>query len=169
MSLVILSSQQSFNERDIPQQIEAPNHFQNYFSKPITLPANSEVAVVNAKINRNQNFSIGTKTNFKVYLGDELIDVGLKDTTSTPLTIPLGDTQKTYTKDELKDFLKSRLNKYLLHPDYLDMADIELVQAASGQVTGFAFSFNKNSDGASAPADVSLTEWYPQAGNWGDF
>lgn len=169
MSLVILSSQQSFNERDVPQQVEAPNHFQNYFSKPITLPANSEVAVVNAKINRNQNFSIGPKTNFKVYLGDELVDVGLKDTTSTPLTIPLSDSQKTYTKDELKDLLKSRLNKYLLHPDYLDMADIELVQVESGQVTGFAFSFNRNSDGVLAPGDVSQTEWYPQAGNWGDY
>ena len=169
MSLVILSSQQSFNEQDVPQQVEAPNHFQNYFSKPITLPANSEVAVVNAKINRNQNFSIGPKTNFKVYLGDELIDVNLKDTTSTPLTIPLSDRQKTYTKDELKDLLKSRLNKYLLHPDYLDMADVELVQAASGQVTGFDFSFNKNSDGENAPMDVSQTEWYPQAGNWGDY
>ena len=169
MSLVILSSQQSFNERDVPQQVEAPNHFQNYFSKPITLPANSEVAVVNAKINRNQNFSIGPKTNFKVNLGDELIDVFQRDTTSTPLTIPLSDSQKTYTKDELKDLLKSRLNNYLLHPDYLTMADVTLVQAASGQVTGFDFSFNKNSDGVLAPGDVSQTEWYPQAGNYPDY
>ena len=169
MSLVILSSQQSFNERDEPQQIEAPNHFQNYFSKPITLPANSEVAVVNAKINRNQNFSVGSKTDFKVYLGDELTNIPIRDTTSIPLTIPLRDTQKTFTKEEIKDLLKSKLNRYLLHPDYLDFADVTLVQAASGQVTGFNFSFNKNSDGALAPDDVSATEWYPMAGNWGDF
>lgn len=167
MSLVILSSQQSFNERDVAQQIEAPNHFQNYFSKPITLPANSEVAVVNAKINRNQNFSVGSKTNFKVYLGDE---GGPKRNTSVPLTIPLRDTQKSFTKEEIKDLIKTKLNRYLLHPDYLSFADVTLVQATSGQVTGFDFSFNKNSDGALAPTDVGDEDtWYPMAGEWGDF
>jgi len=68
MSLAILSSQQSYNEKEQPQQVEAPNHFQNYFSKPITLPANAEVAVVNAKINRSQNFSIGPDTDSKFIL-----------------------------------------------------------------------------------------------------
>lgn len=163
MSLAILSSQQNYNEKEQPQQVEAPNHFQNYFSKPITLPANAEVAVVNAKINRSQNFSIGPDTDFKVYLGDELSETfPLKYSTSTPMTIGLSDADlKSLSYEEARQRIQDRLNADVLHPDMLGRSSVSLQQdATSKEITGFTFQFNKAKDGVSNSQQVSAF-WEP--------
>ena len=158
MSLAILSSQQQYNERDVPQQVEASNHFQNHFSKPITLPANAEVAVVNAKINRNQNFSIGPGTSFKVYLGDELDQTKLlRQSTSTPMTIDLSDpNHKSISYEEARQRIQDSLNEDLLHPDMIGRTTLTLKQDdTSGEAIGFKFSYNKAQDGFDNSPQVS--------------
>ena len=66
MSLVILSSQQTFNSGANDLNVERSSTFQNNFSKAVEIPANAEVAVISAKINRQQLSNVDSRTNFKL-------------------------------------------------------------------------------------------------------
>ena len=117
MSLVILSSQQTFNSSSGNLNIEQSSTFQNNFSKAVEIPANAEVAVISAKINRQQTSTVDSRTNFKLYLGEELSSSkALSDTTSVPFTIDLYNKGETNNLSpiEFADRVEDSVNSSLL-------------------------------------------------------
>jgi hypothetical protein len=164
MSLVILSSQQTFNETDVSQTIENPSQFQNYFSKPVTIEPDSEVAVISAKINRSQNFNVSRRNNMKVYLGTELDEnTALNTTTSMPINIPLFDSDdRSLSTSEFVDRVQDRLDEYVLHPEFIDRSTISAsINTSSKELVGFDIQFQAAKNGAANSSSVSA--------NWSAF
>ena len=164
MSLVILSSQQTFNETETSQTIENPSQFQNYFSKPVTIEPNSEVAVISAKINRSQNFNVSRRNNMKVYLGTELDeDTPLNRTTSMPINIPLFDGDDTsLSTSEFVDRVQDRLDDNILHPEFIDRSSVSAsVNPSSKELIGFDIVIDSAKNGGGNSSSVSA--------NWSAF
>ena len=164
MSLVILSSQQTFNETDVSQTIENPSQFQNYFSKPVTIEPDSEVAVISAKINRSQNFNVSRRNNMKVYLGTELDEnTALKRTTSMPINIPLFDSDdRSLSTSEFVDRVQDRLDEYVLHPEFIDRSSISAsINTSTKELVGFDIQFQAEKNGSANSSSVSA--------NWSAF
>jgi hypothetical protein len=164
MSLVILSSQQTFNETDVSQTIENPSQFQNYFSKPVVIEPNSEVAVISAKINRSQNFNVSRRNNMKVYLGTELDEnTALNTTTSMPINIPLFNSDdRSLSTSEFVDRVQDRLDEYVLHPEFIDRSTISAsINTSSKELVGFDIQFQAAKNGSANSSSVSA--------NWSAF
>ena len=164
MSLVILSSQQTFNETDVSQTIENPSQFQNYFSKPVVIEPDSEVAVISAKINRSQNFNVSRRNNMKVYLGTELDEnTALNTTTSMPITIPLFNTDdRSLSTSEFVDRVQDRLDEYVLHPEFIDRSTISAsINTSTKELVGFDIQFQAQKNGSGNSSSVSA--------NWSAF
>ena len=164
MSLVILSSQQTFNETETSQTIENPSQFQNYFSKPVTIEPNSEIAVISAKINRSQNFNVGRRNNMKVYLGTELDEnTPLNRTTSMPIQISLFDDGDTsLSTSEFVDRVQDRLDDNILHPEFIDRSSVSAsVNPSSKELVGFDIVIDSAKNGGGNSSSVSA--------NWSAF
>ena len=164
MSLVILSSQQTFNETETSQTIENPSQFQNYFSKPVTIEPNSEVAVISAKINRSQNFNVARRNNMKVYLGTELDeDTPLNRTTSMPINIPLFDSDdQSLSTSEFVDRVQDRFDDNILHPEFIDRSVISAsINTSTKELVGFDIVIDSAKNGGGNSSSVSA--------NWSAF
>lgn len=161
MSLVVLSNEQTFNESSQPQNIEAPNRFQNYFSKPIEVPEDAEVAVVSAKINRTGDLSIDSRKNFKVYLGEELSDTkALNETTSLPMSVDLfrrgGD--NTLSPEEFATRVEESLDVDLLHPEFIERTVVSAsLSSTDNSLQGFKFVYSASKNGSANSSAVSAT------------
>lgn len=172
MSLVILSSQQTFNETDVSQTIENPSQFQNYFSKPVVIEPDSEVAVISAKINRSQNFNVSRRNNMKVYLGTELDEnTALNTTTSMPITIPLFNTDdRSLSTSEFVDRVQDRLDEYVLHPEFIDRSTISAsINTSTKELVGFDIQFQavKNGSGNSSSVSANWSAFSDDTTNFG--
>jgi hypothetical protein len=164
MSLVILSSQQTFNETEVSQTIENPSQFQNYFSKPVTIEPNSEVAVISAKINRSQNFNVSRRDNMKVYLGTELDEnTALNTTTSMPINIPLFNSDdRSLSTSEFVDRVQDSFDEYILHPEFIDRTTISAsINTSTKELVGFDIQFQAEKNGSANSSSVSA--------NWSAF
>tara|TARA_Y100001972_G_C7652837_1_gene328382 strand:+ start:720 stop:2567 length:1848 start_codon:yes stop_codon:yes gene_type:complete len=158
MSLVILSSQQTFNQTQTSQTIENPSQFQNYFSKPVTIEPNSEVAVISAKINRSQNFNVSRRNNMKVYLGTELDEnTPLNRTTSMPINIPLFDADdQSLSTSEFVDRVQDRLDDNILHPEFIDRSVVSAsINTSTKELVGFDIVIDSAKNGGGNSSSVS--------------
>ena len=164
MSLVVLSSQQNFNDGATTQDIEQSSRFQNHFTKAVEIPVNSEVAVISAKLNRNQRYTIPRKNQLKVYLGDELSDTkSLEDTTSMPILVKMFDREEennNLTVNELKDRLQTRLNQYTLHPEFFNRTVVSASYGTGNIFEGFNIQVSASKNGSANSSAVS-TIWHP--------
>ncbi len=163
MSLVVLSNEQTFNESGQAQTIEAPNRFQNYFTKPIEVPQDSEVAVVSTKINRSGVITIPPQKNFKIYLGDELETnvTELTDTTSLPIEVDLF--QKTGDNNlSIEEFgarIEEALDEDLLHPEFLERTVVSAsISSGTNDLDGYKFVYSASKNG-SANTSLVGSEW----------
>jgi hypothetical protein len=161
MSLVVLSNEQTFNESSQPQNIEAPNRFQNYFSKPIEVPEDAEVAVVSAKINRTGDLSIDSRKNFKVYLGEELGESkGLDETTSLPISVDLFDRggDNSLSPEEFAIRVQESLDVDLLHPEFIERTVVSAsLSDTDNSLQGFKFVYSASLNGSGNSSAVSAT------------
>ncbi len=161
MSLVILSSQQEFNERDVSEAIENPSAFQNYFTKPVEVPPDSEVSVVSVKINRSQNIDVTPESRINVYLGTELSQNQLIEeySSSIPIKVDLFDDDRTsLAPADFSTRLEDKLNKAPLHPDYYGRVNVSLsLDATTKALDGFNIDYSKNSNGSENSSQVSST------------
>jgi hypothetical protein len=140
MSLVILSSQQTFNETDVSQTIENPSQ------------------------NRSQNFNVSRRNNMKVYLGTELDEnTALNTTTSMPITIPLFDSDdRSLSTSEFVDRVQDRFDEYILHPEFIDRSTISAsINTSSKELVGFDIQFQAAKNGSANSSSVSA--------NWSAF
>tara|TARA_R110001599_G_scaffold2438_3_gene13211 strand:+ start:1813 stop:3963 length:2151 start_codon:yes stop_codon:yes gene_type:complete len=157
MSLVVLSNQQTFNDTITSQDIEDSARFQNHFTKAVEIPVNSEVAVISAKLNRSQNFTIPRRSQIKVYLGDELSDTtSLNDTTSIPIQVPLyvGE-QRNLTINQMRDRLQTQLKKFTLHPEFIDRTVVSASYGTGNVFEGFNIQVSASKNGEANSSAVS--------------
>ena len=170
MSLVVLSSQQTFNDGATTQDIEKSSRFQNHFTKAVEIPVNSEVAVISAKLNRNQSFTIPRKNQFKVYLGDELSSTkSLEQTTSMPIMVQmLDDENNNLSVNELRDRLQSRLNEYTLHPEFIDRTVVSASYGTNKVFEGFNIQVSASKNGEANSSAVS-SNWSAFCDSSNDF
>tara|TARA_R110001632_G_scaffold202615_2_gene325772 strand:- start:10869 stop:13022 length:2154 start_codon:yes stop_codon:yes gene_type:complete len=161
MSLVVLSNQQTFNDTITSQDIEDSARFQNHFTKAVEIPVNSEVAVISAKLNRNQNFTIPRRSQIKVYLGDELSSTtSLTDTTSIPIQVPLYvREQRNLTINEMRDRLDTQLKKYTLHPEFIDRTVVSASYGTGNVFDGFNIQVSASKNGEANSSAVS-SNWF---------
>ena len=162
MSLVVLSNQQTFNDTLTSQDIEDSARFQNHFTKAVEIPVNSEVAVISAKLNRSQNFTIPRRSQIKVYLGDELSNTqSLEDTTSIPIQVPLYTREdRNLTINELRDRLQTQLKKFTLHPEFIDRTIVSASYGTGNVFDGFSIQVSASKNGSENSSAVS-TIWHP--------
>ncbi len=161
MSLVVLSSQQNFNDGATTQDIEKSSRFQNHFTKAVEIPVNSEVAVISAKLNRSQKFNIPRKNQLRVYLGEELSDTkSLDDTTSMPIMVRMFnyDDDNDLTVNQLRDRLQTKLNEYTLHPEFIGRTVVSASYGTGGIFEGFNIQVSASKNGSTNSSKVS-EEW----------
>ena len=163
MSLVILSSQQTFNSSSGNLNIEQSSTFQNNFSKAVEIPVNAEVAVISAKINRQQTSSVDSRTNFKLYLGEELSSTKvLSDTTSVPFTVDLYNKEETNNLSpiEFADRVEDSINSSFYHPNFIGTTLVSASYAADKSFEGLKFVYTSTLNG-SENSSLSSTQWLP--------
>ena len=164
MSLVILSSQQEFNGNTVSEAIENPSTFQNYFTKPVEIPPDSEVGVVSVKINRSQNFDVTPETRLNVYLGTELGEGQEIEeySSSIPIKVDLYDNDRTsLAPDDFRKRLEDKLNEAPLHPDYYGRVNVSLaIDGTTKALEGFDMVYSKGFNGSTNSSQVG-ENWKP--------
>lgn len=165
MSLVVTSSSQT--EYDSKSQgkggIENPSSFKNFLNSPLTLDANTEVAVVSVKCNRDRNtITIEKNEGFYLYWGEAEPDneaPGREDiNTALQLVIPEG----TYTPEGLAAEVKRVIDVVVLKAYGEVASTVVSANYTSGELTGYSLQFTQRGDGS------SLTD-KPLAPSWGAY
>ena len=160
MSLIITSSsQQEYKQKGKVNGITNPSSFSNFFSSPLKVEKDSEVALVSLKCNRdNDTITIEDDDGIFVYWGEEKpenIDEATGgwqrptevDDVSSPIRILLekGD----YYPATFVAHLKDRLEKILL-PTFRELASINVTQKldANNELEGFNIQFIQVGNGS---------------------
>ena len=165
MSLVVTSSSQT--EYDSKSQgkggIENPSSFKNFLNSPLTLDANTEVAVVSVKCNRDRNtITIQQNEGFYLYWGEAEPDneaPGREDiNTALQLVVPEG----TYTPEGLAAEVKRVIDVVVLKAYGEVASTVVSANYTSGELTGYSLQFTQRGDGS------SLTD-KPLAPSWGAY
>ena len=162
MSLVILSSQQTFNSGANDLNVERSSTFQNNFSKAVEIPENAEVAVISAKINRQQLSNVDSRTNFKLYAGEELSSSkALSDTTSVPFTIDLYNKGESNNLSpiEFAERVQESIDESFFHPNFIGTT-LTSASYTGKQYEGLQFVYTSRLNGSES-SSLSSTEWLP--------
>ena len=162
MSLVILSSQQTFNSASNDLNVERSSTFQNHFSKAVEIPANSEVAVISAKINRQQLSNVDSRTNFKLYLGEELSSSkALSDTTSVPFTVDLFNKGESNNLSpiEFAERVQESIDDSFFHPNFIGTT-LTSASYTNKAYDGLQFVYTSTLNGSES-SSLSSTQWLP--------
>lgn len=175
--IVAPSSQKDYELEDSLAQgttLENPSTYTNHFSNPIRVKKNSQIALLNAKINRIDAFDIQSNNGYYVYIGDELgiqTDNSLRNRASIPIpyTLSRGTNTSNFTNqvevqehstklqqtptEMLKTLDINQLN--LFHPEFRGLGSAEFEITTSGasssrDFNGFKFNFDQYNDGANA-------------------
>ena len=160
MSLIITSSsQQEYKKKGKVNGITNPSSFSNFFSSPLKVEKDSEVALVSLKCNRdNDTITIEDDDGIFVYWGEEYPDnideatggwqrPTAVDDVSSPIRILLekGD----YYPATFVAHLKDRLEKILL-PTFRELASINVTQKLddNSELEGFNIQFIQVGNGS---------------------
>ena len=160
MSLIITSSsQQEYKKKGKVNGITNPSSFSNFFSSPLKVEKDSEVALVSLKCNRdNDTITIEDDDGIFVYWGEEEPDnideatggwqrPTAVDDVSSPIRILLekGD----YYPATFVAHLKDRLEKVLL-PTFRELASINVTQKLddNSELEGFNIQFIQVGNGS---------------------
>ena len=170
MSLLITSSRQAEFHDDLQvadNGLEQPNSYTNIMRSPLLVDADSEIAVVNIKCQRDGKIHVGIRgLTFGVYWGNELAD-GKFLNSYGELMAPRADSilsknrvvyvkisKGVYTKKEFIDVLNDQVNKICGQTfSNFGGASVTGIYDATINLTGLSFEFKQN---ASA-TDVSST------------
>lgn len=162
MSLVILSSQQTFNSGSNDLNVERSSTFQNHFSKAVEIPANAEVAVISAKINRQQLSNVDSRTNFKLYAGEELSSSkALSDTTSVPFTVSLYNKGESNNLSpiEFAERVQESIDESFFHPNFIGTT-LTSASYTGKEYEGLQFVYTSRLNGSES-SSLSSTQWLP--------
>ena len=162
MSLVILSSQQTFNSGANDLNVERSSTFQNNFSKAVEIPENAEVAVISAKINRQQLSNVDSRTNFKLYAGEELSSSkALSDTTSVPFTVNLYNKGESNNLSpiEFAERVQESIDESFFHPNFIGTT-LTSASYTGKEYQGLQFVYTSRLNGSES-SSLSSTQWLP--------
>mgnify|MGYP003120342676 FL=1 len=162
MSLVILSSQQTFNSGANDLNVERSSTFQNNFSKAVEIPENAEVAVISAKINRQQLSNVDSRTNFKLYAGEELSSSkALSDTTSVPFTVDLYNKGESNNLSpiEFAERVQESIDESFFHPNFIGTT-LTSASYTGKEYQGLQFVYTSRLNGSES-SSLSSTQWLP--------
>jgi hypothetical protein len=171
MSLIITSSsQQEYKKKGKVNGITNPSSFSNFFSSPLKVEKDSEVALVSLKCNRdNDTITIEDDDGIFVYWGEEEPDnideatggwqrPTAVDDVSSPIRILLekGD----YYPATFVAHLKDRLEKILL-PTFRELASINVTQKLddNNELEGFNIQFIQVGNGSGLTNKPTSTEF----------
>lgn len=171
MSLIITSSsQQEYKKNGKVNGITDPASFSNFFSSPLKVEKDSEVALVSLKCNRdNDTITIEDDDGIFVYWGEEYPDnideatggwqrPTAVDDVSSPIRILLekGD----YYPATFVAHLKDRLEKILL-PTFRELASINVTQKLddNNELEGFNIQFIQVGNGSGLTNKPTSTEF----------
>lgn len=161
MSLIVTSSSQDeYKKSGKVNGITDPSSFSNFFSSPLKIEKDSEVALVSFKCNRdNDKIVIEEDDGIFVYWGEEKpenIDEATGgwqrptevDDVSTPIRILLEEGE--YISESFASHLKDRMEKILL-PTFRELDTISVTEKldANDELEGFNIQFVQVGNGAS--------------------
>ena len=162
MSLVVTSSSQAEFDTSGKKQfgLENPASYQNHLRSPLIIDANSEVALVSIKCNRDDDTVSIEGDLLYVYWGvekpnneaDESRVPRMMDDINTPLLIRLVD--GVYTKDQFTVHLKERLDAVVLLA-YREVKEILVTETT----LGFKIQFDQHGDGSGFTDKPSASEF----------
>ena len=171
MSLIICSSSQQEYDKSSKGQtgIEDPSSFQNFFTSPLKVEKDSEVALVSLKCSRDiDKVVVNPKEGFFLYWGtqspvnqeygqDPALPAKMDDV-STPLEI--GIPAGTYSIDGFADILQERLRSVVMTA-FREVSDITVVasEGEAGGFAGFNITFTQVGDGKGLTDKPVASEW----------
>lgn len=154
MSLVICSNQDSDAEAVTQKQsIYKAYSFRNALSSTYTIPKNSQVALQSVKYNLNGTFSISGNSYVLYQYYGQTIDASAFETidtnsTATPIRTPILDSDNDevveLTAEELATQLESQMNKYIFHPNLVDLVSVVVKRdATTNEFEGFIINYDQ--------------------------
>ena len=171
MSLIICSSSQQEYDKSSKGQtgIEDPSSFQNFFTSPLKVEKDSEVALVSLKcardidkvvVNPKEGFFLywGTQSPVNQEYGQDPALPAKMDDVSTPLEI--GIPAGTYSIDGFADILQERLRSVVMTA-FREVSDITVVasEGEAGGFAGFNITFTQVGDGKALTDKPVASEW----------
>jgi hypothetical protein len=160
MSLIITSSNQSqYGEETriattrTVAGIEAPSSYQNYFSSPIKIPANAEIALESIKIRRDALIDVENETLMYHYFGrlQDPADAPVYREERIEMPIAIRPRPGLYDINGWTTEIEKRLNESYHNPEIFGKFTVKALVNASGQTTGMSIqcvqrgtSVNKN-------------------------
>ena len=145
MSLIVASSKQAGYNRAQGGTasrsaigLENPSQFQNYFSSPIKIPPNAEIAVESVKIRRDALIDVENDTLMYHYFGH------LQDIDDGPnfrqqrveMPIPIRPRPGVYNVDDWLYEIEGRLDEAYGNPEIFGFYGVDAVTNASGECVG---------------------------------
>ena len=135
------SSQKAFNSygddgegEDAIMGVEDPNNYRNNMRNVVKVPANSEIALVNAEFNRSISFLLNEDMLFYWYYGEQLNGtVPLSSDKTGTIPYPIFMDTSGYDSNELRALdtsalfriIQKSINKGVTHPDWINSAVVQ--------------------------------------------
>ena len=150
MSLIVLSNTQEHYDTEVdgvltnPRTgIQRPYSFHNHLSNTITIPPNSEIAVLDLKIKRNIIFDIKKDVLFYWYFG-ELLSASKSFADTTNLDTPIRISPGQYTWSQFRNKLGEAITDGITHPNFT----IDGCVVSSNGAPRFTYTFTNDCTGS---------------------
>tara|TARA_R110000772_G_scaffold98365_4_gene197733 strand:+ start:184 stop:2424 length:2241 start_codon:yes stop_codon:yes gene_type:complete len=164
MSLIVASSAQEQyggvegTRTQTMRGVESPAQFQNYFTSPIKIPKDAEIAVESIKIRRDALVDIESQTLFYKYFG-KLQSTGLIqpgtgqingfNESRLEMPIPIRPSPGTYNTESWLKEIESKLNISYGNPEIFGTYSVAVApDPTSGKIVGTKISIDQRGDGA---------------------
>ena len=145
MSLIVTSSAQqdlggiaTENRTRTKAGIESPAQYQNHFTSPVKIPANSEIAVESVKIRRDALVEVENDTLMYHYFGhlqEEADSPNYKDA-RVEMPIAIRPEPGSYNVEEWTTEIQTRLNEAYGNPEIFNNYLVASIVNTSGKVVG---------------------------------
>tara|TARA_R110000796_G_scaffold42198_3_gene104458 strand:+ start:174 stop:2381 length:2208 start_codon:yes stop_codon:yes gene_type:complete len=157
MSLIVASSSQEQyggvegTRTQTIRGIEAPSSFQNYFTSPIKIPVNAEIAVESVKIRRDALVDIESQTMMYKYFG-KLQTTGIAGTgyhqSRLDMPIAIRPNPGVYNTEDWFSEVADKLNISYGHPEIFSKYDCVSDTDATGKIIGSKIECEQRGDGS---------------------
>ena len=174
MSLIVTSSNQSqygeetqFTTTRTVAGIEAPSAYQNYFTSPIKIPPNAEIALESIKIRRDALIDVENETLMYHYFGRLQTSSDAPNYTQEriEMPIPIRPRPGQYDIDGWTTEIQNRLNDKYGNPEIFGRFTVKPTVNASGATDGISIqcvqrgNTHANLANASHPTNMLSTYW----------